>query len=242
MNLIIDAGNTAVKLAVFEDGQLILIQHVDAVYQDFKVIHEEYPQINSVLICDVRGLDWDFLNKIFESKKIFKTASTLRFPFINAYKTPKTLGVDRMGLMAAAAKTYPKQNVLVIDVGTCITYDVLTQENTYVGGLISLGYNMRYKSLNEFTGKLPLIAHRSTETTLGVDTQSSIQAGVFHGVYHEIQGQIDHFRHKYQDLTIILTGGDCKQLSKRLKNTIFAHPNFLVTGLDYILELNKKQL
>ena len=242
MNLIIDAGNTAVKLAVFEEGQLVHIQHVDAVYQDFKVIHEEYPQINSVLICDVRGLDWDFLNKIFESKKIFKTASTLRFPFINAYKTPKTLGVDRMGLMAAAAKTYPKQNVLVIDVGTCITYDVLTQENTYVGGLISLGYNMRYKSLNEFTGKLPLIAHRSTETTLGVDTQSSIQAGVFHGVFHEIQGQIDHFRHKYQDLTIILTGGDCKQLSKRLKNTIFAHPNFLVTGLDYILELNKKKL
>ena len=242
MNLIIDAGNTAVKLAVFEEGQLVHIQHVDAVYQDFKVIHEEYPQINSVLICDVRGLDWDFLNKIFESKKIFKTASTLRFPFINAYKTPKTLGVDRMGLMAAAAKTYPKQNVLVIDVGTCITYDVLTQENTYVGGLISLGYNMRYKSLNEFTGKLPLIVDRSTETTLGVDTQSSIQAGVFHGVFHEIQGQIDHFRHKYQDLTIILTGGDCKQLSKRLKNTIFAHPNFLVTGLDYILELNKKKL
>ena len=242
MNLIIDAGNTAVKLAIFEDGQLVQKQHVYAVYQDFKVIHEEYPQINSVLICDVRGLDWDFLNKIFESKKIFKTASTLRFPFINAYKTPKTLGVDRMGLMAAAAKTYPKQNVLVIDVGTCITYDVLTQENTYVGGLISLGYNMRYKSLNEFTGKLPLIAHRSTETTLGVDTQSSIQAGVFHGVFHEIQGQIDYFRHKYQDLTIILTGGDCKQLSKRLKNPIFAHPNFLVTGLDYILELNKKQL
>jgi len=242
MNLIIDAGNTAVKLAVFEEGQLVQMQHVDAVYQDFKVIHEEYPQINFVIICDVRGLDWDFLDKIFEAKKIFKTASTLRFPFINAYKTPKTLGVDRMGLMAAAAKTYPKQNVLVIDVGTCITYDVLTQENTYVGGLISLGYNMRYKSLSEFTGKLPLIAHRSTETTLGVDTQSSIQAGVFHGVYHEIQGQIDHFRHKYQDLTIILTGGDCKQLSKRLKNPIFAHPNFLVTGLDYILELNKKQL
>ena len=242
MNLIIDAGNTAVKLAVFEEGQLILIQHVDAVYQDFKVIHEEYPQINSVLICDVRGLDWYFLNKIFEPKNIFKTASTLRFPFVNAYKTPKTLGVDRMGLMAAAAKTYPKQNVLVIDVGTCITYDVLTQENTYVGGLISPGYTMRYKSLKEFTGKLPLIAHESIERSLGVDTQSSIQAGVFNGVFYEIQGQIDHFKHKYQDLTIILTGGDCKQLSKRLKNTIFAHPNLLLTGLDYILELNKKQL
>ncbi|PSR10715.1 MAG: type III pantothenate kinase [Candidatus Arcticimaribacter sp.] len=242
MNLIIDAGNTAVKLAVFEEGQLILIQHVDAVYQDFKVIHEEYPQINSVLICDVRGLDWDFLNKIFESKNIFKTASTLRFPFTNTYKTPKTLGVDRMGLMAAAAKTYPKQNVLVIDVGTCITYDILTQENTYVGGLISPGYTMRYKSLKEFTGKLPLIAHESIERSFGVDTQSSIQAGVFNGVFYEIQGQIDHFKQKYHDLTIILTGGDSKQLSKRLKNTIFAHPNFLVTGLDYILELNKKQL
>ena len=86
------------------------------------------------------------------------------------------------------------------------------------------------------------ITHQSVETALGVDTKTSIQAGVFQGVFYEIQGQIEHFRHKYQDLTIILTGGDCKQLSKRLKNTIFAHPNFLAIGLDYILELNKKQL
>lgn len=242
MNLIIDAGNTAVKLAVFEEGHLIFTQHVDPVYQDFKTVHDEYPQINTVLICDVRGLDWSFLNRLFKENEIHALVSSWEFPFDSIYKTPETLGVDRIGLMAAAAKTYPLQNTLVIDIGSCITYDVLTKQNTYVGGLISPGYSMRYKSLHEFTGKLPLIAHQSVETTLGVDTKTSIQSGVFHGVFYEIQGQIDHFTHKYPDLTIILTGGDCKQLSKRLKNPIFAHPNFLAIGLDYILELNKKQL
>jgi type III pantothenate kinase len=242
MNLIIDAGNTAVKLAVFEEGHLIFTQHVDAVYQDFKVVQDEYPQINAVLICDVRGLDWSFLTQLFKENDIHTLVSNWDFPFDSIYKTPETLGVDRIGLMAAAAKTYPLQNVLVIDIGSCITYDVLTKQNTYVGGLISPGYSMRYKSLHEFTGKLPLITHQSVETVLGVDTKTSIQAGVYQSVFYEIRGQIEHFRHKYQDLTIILTGGDCKQLSKRLKNPIFAHLNFLAIGLDYILELNKKQL
>ena len=101
---------------------------------------------------------------------------------------------------------------------------------------------MRYKGLNEFTGKLPLVENEMTDKRIGDDTKTSIQAGVFQGVFYEITGQIEYFRQKYKNLTIILTGGDCLQLSKRLKNPIFAHPNFLVKGLDYILELNKKQL
>ena len=242
MNLIIDAGNTAVKLAFFEQDRLIHTQHVKPVHQDFNNVFESYPQINCILICDVRGLDWSFLNSIFEPHKILKLTHSWALPFKSNYKTLNTLGVDRMGLVAAAAQTYSQQNTLVIDVGSCITYDFLSQENSHVGGLISPGYNMRYKSLKEFTGKLPLVAHESIKESLGFDTQSSIQAGVFNGIFYEIQGQIDHFREKYDDLTVILTGGDCMQLSKRLKNPIFAHPNFLVKGLNYILELNKKQL
>ena len=242
MNLIIDAGNSAIKLAFFEAGALVLTKHVDPLYQNFKVIHAEYPQISSVLICDVRGLDWGFLSNIFESKIIFKLSSSWRFPFQSEYKTPKTLGADRVGLVAAASKMYPNQNVLIIDIGSCITYDILKQDNTYIGGIISPGYNMRYKGLKEFTGKLPLVENKTIEKRLGDDTKTSIQVGVFQGVFYEITGQIEYFRKKYKNLTIILTGGDCLQLSKRLKNPIFAHPNFLVKGLDYILELNKKQL
>jgi len=240
MNLIIDAGNSAVKLAFFEEGKLITTQLIDPVFDQFKGVLDNNPKVESILICDVRGINWSFLDSIFDAKQIFILDSSWKFPFRVDYQSPETLGTDRIGLMAAASKMYPKQNVLVIDVGSCITYDVLTHENVYVGGMISPGYQMRYKSLKEFTGKLPLIMHNSIKNSFGKDTQTSIQAGVFHGVFYEIQGQIVHFREKYTDLTIILTGGDCKQLSKRLKNPIFAHPNFLVKGLDFILEHNKK--
>jgi type III pantothenate kinase len=109
-----------------------------------------------------------------------------------------------------------------------------------VGGMISPGYTMRYKSLNTFTGKLPLVENETFSDDIGDDTKTSIQAGVFNGILHEIEGQIEFFRQKNENLTIILTGGDCLQLSKRLKNPIFAHPNFLVKGLDYILQFNKR--
>ncbi len=240
MNLIIDAGNSAVKLAFFEEGKLLSTQQIDPVIDQFKGVLVKNPKVESILICDVRGINWSFLNSVFDSKRIFMLDSSWKLPFKIDYKSPKTLGTDRIGLMAAASKMYPNQNVLVIDVGSCITYDLLTDENVYVGGMISPGYQIRYKSLKEFTGKLPLIKHDSIENSLGKDTQTSIQTGVFHGVFYEIQGQIAHFREKYTDLTIILTGGDCMQLSKRLKNPIFANPNFLVKGLDIILEHNKK--
>ncbi|MDG1264396.1 MAG: type III pantothenate kinase [Flavobacteriaceae bacterium] len=239
MNLIIDAGNTNVKLAFFEDRKFIVTKLIEPVFEEFKSVLENYPRVESILVSDVRGIDWSFLNSIFDSKEIYILDSSWKFPFKINYESLETLGPDRLGLMGAASKLYPKQNVLVVDVGSCITYDLLTQENVYEGGIISPGYKIRYKSLKEFTGKLPLIEHNSIESSFGNDTQSSIQVGVFQGVFYEIQGQIDHFIEKYTDLTIILTGGDCKQLSKRLKNPIFAHPNFLVEGLDYILELNK---
>tara|TARA_B100000767_G_scaffold274167_1_gene306330 strand:+ start:1130 stop:1852 length:723 start_codon:yes stop_codon:yes gene_type:complete len=240
MNLIIDAGNSAVKLAFFKEGKLISTQLIDPIFDQFKGVLDKNPKVKSILICDVRGIDWSFLNSIFDANRIFILESSWKLPFRVDYKSPETLGTDRIGLMGAASKMYPKQNVLVIDVGSCITYDLLTFENVYVGGMISLGYQMRYKSLREFTGKLPLIKHDSILDSFGKDTKNSIQTGVFHGVFYEIQGQIDHFREKFADLTIILTGGDCMLLSKRLKNPIFAHPNFLVEGLDFILEHNKK--
>tara|TARA_B100000767_G_C19769533_1_gene539260 strand:- start:3170 stop:3898 length:729 start_codon:yes stop_codon:yes gene_type:complete len=242
MNLIIDAGNTTIKVSFFESGQLVYSKYILGLHQEFKNLFEEYPKISSVLICDVRGLDWDFLRNIFDPKNIYTPSSSWIFPFESKYKTPNTLGIDRIGLIAGASKIYPFKDVLVIDVGSCITYDLLNKENIYLGGIISPGYNMRYKSLKEFTGKLPLVENVTIKKSLGDDTKTSIQTGVFHGIYHEISGQIDYFRYKYDNLIIVLTGGDCHQLSKRLKNPIFVHPNFLVKGLNDILELNKTQI
>ncbi|MDG2492168.1 MAG: type III pantothenate kinase [Flavobacteriaceae bacterium] len=240
MNLIVDAGNTSVKLALFKEGEMLLTKHIEPNIQTFKRICEEFGKISSILICDVQGLDWSFLNTIFDPKNIFILDSTWKLPFINSYKTPKTLGADRIGLIAAAVKEYPNSNVLVIDLGSCITYDLIKEDQTYLGGMISPGYTMRYKSLNTFTGKLPLVENETFTDDFGDDTKTSIQAGIFNGILHEIEGQIEFFRQKNENLTIILTGGDCLQLSKRLKNPIFAHPNFLVKGLDYLLQFNKK--
>ena len=240
MNLIVDAGNTSVKLALFKEGEMLLTKHIEPNIQTFKRICEEFGKISSILICDVQGLDWSFLNTIFDPKNIFILDSTWNLPFINLYKTPETLGADRIGLIAASIKEYPNSNVLVIDLGSCITYDLIKEDQTYVGGMISPGYTMRYKSLNTFTGKLPLVENETFTDDFGDDTKTSIQAGIFNGILHEIEGQIEFFRQKNENLTIILTGGDCLQLSKRLKNPIFAHPNFLVKGLDYLLQFNKK--
>jgi type III pantothenate kinase len=126
---------------------------------------------------------------------------------------------------------YPKQNRLVIDVGTCVTYDFIDQENRYLGGAISPGMVLRYKSLNDYTQNLPLLKRNSSQTFIGNSTENSIHSGVINGLTYEIDGFISQYFHKYRDLTVILTGGDAEFLAKRLKNTIFANSNFLLDSL-----------
>jgi type III pantothenate kinase len=164
-------------------------------------------------------------------------------PYKNSYKTPQTLGLDRIALVAAAFEKYPNKNVLVIDAGTCITYDFLDKSGTYHGGAISPGIAMRFMALNTFTDRLPLVSTEKSamdkSNFLGKSTLESIQAGVLVGVSHEITGFVEAYCEKHPDLTIILTGGDVQTLSKSIKNTIFAPAYFLLEGLNSILEFNK---
>jgi type III pantothenate kinase len=160
-------------------------------------------------------------------------------PFKNSYATPHTLGVDRIALATAAFYHNPKGNTLVIDAGTCITYDMLNDYGEYLGGAISPGLYMRYKALHEQTSKLPLLEPTDLVDFIGNSTESSIHSGVVNGMCQEIDGVIDQYKSRFTDLTVILTGGDALFLSKRLKNTIFADSKFLLTGLNYLLEYNK---
>jgi len=162
-----------------------------------------------------------------------------KIPFRNEYATPTTLGVDRIALISAAATQYPNEHVLVIDAGSCVTYDFLSDENKYLGGAIAPGVNMRYKAVNTFTANLPLLETEAPEYFIGNTTEQSLHAGIFQGMIFEIQGFIQAYREKYPDLTVILTGGDAQLLQKNLKKGIFANSNFLLEGLQYILELNK---
>ena len=126
----------------------------------------------------------------------------------------------------------------MIDLGSCITYDFVSQEKTYKGGAISPGFEMRYKALNTFTGKLPLLSAKIPENPEGNSTIDSIHSGVYFGVLDEIIARIEYYQEEFGSLTVILTGGDANKLPKTLKNTIFAHSNFLAAGMLHLLKLN----
>ena len=170
--------------------------------------------------------------------QVLRLDSNTKLPFKNLYKTPKTLGVDRMALVSASVNQYPDSNVLIIDAGTCITYDFVNSEGEYLGGAISPGIKLRYQSLNNFTANLPLLEAEIPNGIIGDSTSQAIHSGVINGILRELDGIIAEYQKKYPDLTVILTGGDSNFLSNQLKNSIFANSNFLLEGLNYILEFN----
>ena len=241
MNLVVDVGNSFIKLAVFKGSRLVSVDRISPA--DFLTGVEEkfsaHPDIRNSIVSSVGKLD----EKDVQALRIFAPVHVLTHdsvvPFENRYRTPHTLGVDRIALVTAAYSAYSMTNCLVIDAGSCITYDMITAEGEYLGGAISPGIEMRFKAMHHFTQKLPLITSRDFEDLIGNSTESSMISGVLHGVVNEIEGVIGEYSEKFKHLTVILTGGDSLFLSKRLKSTIFAHSNFLLEGLNYILELNK---
>lgn len=240
MNLIIDVGNTNVKLAVFQKESIKenYIIKKRSLISTIKKVLKKYPKINNALVSSVGEFDVTTLSELdLDFLKLdFKT----EVPFKNLYETPETLGVDRIALVSASVKHFPESNVLIIDAGTCITYDFINNKNEYLGGAISPGLEVRYKSLNNLTANLPLLDVKIPKKIIGQNTEFSIHSGVVNGILMEIEGVIESYRQNFKDLTVILTGGDAKFLSKQLKSSIFAHSNFLLEGLNYILDYNSK--
>ena len=243
MNLIIDVGNSFVKLGVFYDGKLKhkQIVELESILEEIDVFRREYPNINRAIISSVGKIPKRDIKVINEYFELLVLDSETKLPFDNLYKTPKTLGVDRIGLVCASVKMFPRENVLIIDAGTCLTFDFINRRNDYLGGAISPGLNMRYQSLNNLTANLPLLKAAIPNDVIGNSTEESIHSGVVNGILNEIDGAIEMYKSKYSDLTVILTGGDAKFLSKQLKSSIFANSNFLLEGLDYILQFNTNE-
>ena len=240
MNLIIDVGNTNIKLAVF-NGENIVSKEVtktSRLLSTFKKILKKYPTLDKAIMSSVGKLKEGLLIKIQSQINLLVLDSSVRLPFKNQYETPKTLGADRIALVSASANKYPNKNVLIIDAGTCITYDFITHKNTYLGGAISPGIRLRYQSLHNLTANLPLLNLKQPKNIIGTNTQESIHSGVINGVLNEIRGSIHEYEQEFKELTVILTGGDAEFLSKQLKSSIFANSNFLLEGLNYILEYN----
>lgn len=243
MNLIIDVGNSFVKLAVF-NGDKIKYKKVvglDLILEEIKAIKQKDHTIKKAIISSVGRLNDEAVDEIKNGVDLLVLSSKTKLPFKNLYKTPKTLGVDRIALVSASVMQFPECNVLIIDAGTCITYDFVTAKKEYLGGAISPGLNMRYKALHSLTANLPLLRPDTPKSIIGKTTKESIHSGVAYGVIMEIEGVICNYQEKYSDLTVILTGGDGNFLSKQLKSSIFASSNFLLEGLNSILQFNSKE-
>lgn len=241
MNFIIDLGNTSAKLAVFNNQGLVekwTCSSEDLLKQAHSVV-DAYPEMEHALVAAVGELPKSIRKFLKARMEWMELSHATKVPFSNLYESPTTLGVDRIGLIAAACLHYPGQPVLVIDAGSCVTYDFKDRNENYQGGAISPGLHMRYKAVHQFTAKLPSLHPKKPEDVMGNTTEDSLHVGIVSGLCSEIDGFIQAYREKFPELITIFTGGDTDFLRDSLKNDIFAHPNFLLEGLNYILEYNK---
>lgn len=232
MNLVIDEGNTSVKIGLFNKNELISVSKYETL--DKAQSYISTLQYKHVLYSSVREEhhNIDFLKK----KPIILTHET-SLPIEIDYETPETLGVDRLAMACAVASLKKTENVLMIDAGTCITCDLLVG-NTFVGGVISLGIQMRAKALHHFTGKLPLITTADTGEVLGKTTEACMNSGVINGVLGEIKYLTERFVKDYEVEEVFMTGGDAMYFDNKLKTTTFVNPYLVLEGLNRILEHN----
>lgn len=243
-NLIVDIGNSRIKLFVFQDSKLswsAILDDLNQLKSQLETINKKWV-INHCIYSSVGGTEIDIVAMLKSYWKTLVFDSSVKVPVVVCYETPETLGVDRLAAVCGAISLFPNKNVLIIDAGTAITYDVLTSDKEYLGGTISPGLNTRFKALHTFTGKLPLINFDNNDNDLnaiyGTNTKDAIVFGVQNGLIHEVQGIIDSFDTKFDDLLVVFTGGDTFFFEKLIKNRIFAEPNLIAFGLNKILEIN----
>ena len=238
MKLIIDIGNTNTKLALFKHKELVdklTLDNIELIKVQ-RFIDDQY--ISNAIISSVRSIDSEIL-KVINHYKALVLCEDVKIPIQNYYKTPGTLGKDRLAAVIGAYSVYPSKDVLVFDSGTCLTVDFLNSEGEYVGGRISLGIEMRYQALHTLTDKLPLIKKQIMSPMIGCDTTSSIISGVQQGILSEVKSIISDYKLKHPDIIAVITGGDCFFFEKELKSSIFANPNLVLIGLNEILDFNE---
>ena len=241
MNLVIDIGNTRIKAAVFEKSKLI-----DSLSSEKNVsgFIEKYDgKIQQYLVSSVAEMPKNLKNQLKLLKaKPFELNPETPLPFKNNYSTKNTLGKDRIAAIAGACALYPSKNVLIIDAGTALTFDLKTAREEYLGGNISPGLAMRFRALHDYTTHLPLYSTSDTYSIIGENTENAIQNGVQNSVIFEVNGYLETLRNKFDKLVVILTGGDVHFFDNKLKNPIFVISNLTLIGLNIILEYNAEKI
>lgn len=241
-NIVIDIGNSAVKVAIFEDGSLLEVDVVADMTEEYLRDKWLTHGFSQGIISSVRPDcgEWErFLLTLSVNCRIFTTSAYTGISM--GYLTPETLGLDRFAAVIGARYLYANADCLIIDAGTCVTYDFIDSNAHFAGGSIAPGIQMRFRALNAFTGKLPLLdPGMDTDFSSGVDTNSAMRSGVLLGITYEAEGFIARFLKKYPNLQVLLCGGDVKFFDRQLKNSIFAdrvktEPHLVLYGLNEVL-------
>jgi type III pantothenate kinase len=232
MNLVIDSGNTRFKAAIFS-GTRLEERHSFLIEEELKGFLNHHT-FNSAIVSSV-SLDGNKMLGWINATKIFLLTPSLPLPIQIQYKTPQTLGVDRIAAVCGGLELFPERDALVIDAGTCITYDFIDRHKNYGGGAISPGIEMRFEALHTFTERLPLVSKTGDLKLIGDSTETCIRSGVLNGAIAEMEGIITNYKQLYPDLGVVLCGGDSFFFENKLKPTIFAAPDLVLSGLNRIL-------
>ena len=238
--LCFDFGNTRLKVALFQNAKLaeVIVIENDEQGTIESLLKEFEPQ--KIILSSVIDHNPGIEIQLASGAKFHKLNHLSNLPFTTPVGKPETIGADRLALSAAAVYFFPKQHNLVIGMGSCITYNFINADHEFLGGGISPGMEMRMRSLNQFTAKLPIVKPDGNVPLVGYDTVTNILSGVVMGMAKEIDGFIDVYKERYGNFNVHLTGGDLVYLAPHLKNQIFADPELIFKGLYAISEVNNQ--
>lgn len=243
MNLVVDVGNSQVKYALYNAGHKLIMSksiHQISFLEELDKLFKAYPKILNSILSASGKVNEAWLALLQQKTNCIQFSHETPIPIQINYHSPKTLGLDRIALAVSAKHEYPNKNCLVVDLGTCITYDFVSQRGVYEGGAISPGIEMRFKAMHTFTANLPFVKEKleMPKNYLGKNTTECLKIGVIQAIIHEIEGFTKQYLADYEHLTLVLTGGNAQVLAERVKNSIFANLNFQLAGLYQILIYN----
>lgn len=234
-HLVIDVGNTRSKLALFRGGRLVRWLKVEVPSREVVQGFVGADVLSSIAIATVGAAVKDMAEALSRMAPVYIITSATRVPIGNAYGTPGTLGVDRLANAVGAAERCPGRPVLVVDAGTCITYDLVDADGVFRGGGISPGLQLRSKAMHEHSAHLPRVDLTSTAPVLAGTTVDALRSGILHGARFELRGFVTELTYQFPDLVVLVTGGDGVWAARALKSGIFALPFLTLEGLYAIL-------
>lgn len=238
MQIAIDFGNTSAKAAIFDGDKMVEFYSTIDPLAVIKLSNTY--RLDPILLCSVNQESTHVINLIENKSRLGKLDHKTPIPIANLYQTPDTLGMDRLAAAVGANYLFKTNNCLVIDAGTCIKYDFINDKCQFIGGSISPGINMRFSALNHYTSRLPLISPPLDYATslVGQNTHDAIAAGVYNGVIKEVEGIIESYNARYENLKVLISGGNHAFFESRIKHPIFVHPELVLLGLNRIIVHN----